>query len=103
MYVLIRSMSVATHQVRSSGHHKLELSGQPIRENAVPAACSGPRSKAIFRCGMGISGTVPGANGVSPYPSHTPNQHWAGVAVKRASTRARLARFTRSERHTADI
>src|SRR5579864_4925854 len=43
-YVLMRSTSVATHQPRSSGHHRLALSGHPNEENAVPAALSGPRS-----------------------------------------------------------
>jgi hypothetical protein len=87
----MRSMSVATHHVRSPGHQRLALSGHRRSEKADPAALSGPRSSAIARFGIAINGTVPGGRGSLPYPSHTANQHSVAVAVKPASTAARFA------------
>src|ERR1700726_4237792 len=83
-------MSVATHQLRSSGHQRLALGGQLCPENAAPAARNGPLSSTIGRSGIATSFTAVGSNGALPYPYQTANQHADGIAVKRARTPARL-------------
>jgi len=64
--VLIRSISVATHQLRSSGHQRLALCGHVLVENEVLAALNGPRRSTIGRCGIEIRGTAHSECGVSP-------------------------------------
>ena len=79
-YVLMRSMSVATHHARSSGHQRLALSGHSHPEKATPDACSGPRSSAILRSGIAISGTVLAGDGTVAIslPHAEPAFGWRG-------------------------
>src|SRR3954447_23168715 len=80
-------MSVATHQARSAGHHRLALCSAGSSAMFSAARAMGPRTSQCSRAGrarVGRSATT------EPWPCQIPNQQSSGVAVCRRRTSIRV-------------
>src|SRR5215475_14136556 len=92
-YVVIRSMSLATHQARLSGHHMLGGCHHGSGTTVDVAASNGPLNRSKLRPGT-ANLTADASEGWTPppYPSHAPNQHGSSGSPTTAMSASTVSR-----------